>query len=35
MYAGRLGPLTVAFAIMQHRKPKTLLRRVEDRVLIG
>jgi trk system potassium uptake protein TrkH len=35
MYAGRLGPLTLAFAIMQHRKPKTLLRRVEDRVLIG
>jgi trk system potassium uptake protein len=35
MYAGRLGPLTVAFAIMQRRKPKTLLRRVEDRVLIG
>jgi trk system potassium uptake protein TrkH len=35
MYAGRLGPLTLAFAIMQRRKPKTLLRRVEDRVLIG
>lgn len=35
MYAGRLGPLTLVFAIVQHRKPRTLLRRVEDRVLIG
>jgi hypothetical protein len=35
MYAGRLRPLTLVVAIIQHRKPRTLLRRVEDRVLIG
>lgn len=35
MYAGRLGPLTLVVALVQHRKGKTLVRYVEDRVLIG
>jgi trk system potassium uptake protein TrkH len=35
MYAGRLGPLTLVVALVQHRKPKTIVRYVEDRVLIG
>ncbi len=35
MYAGRLGPLTLVLALVQHRKPKTVVRYVEDRVLIG
>jgi trk system potassium uptake protein TrkH len=35
MYAGRLGPLTLVVAIVRHRKPKIVVRYVEDRVLIG
>jgi trk system potassium uptake protein TrkH len=35
MYAGRVGPLTLVFALAQSRKPQNGVRHVEDRVLIG
>jgi trk system potassium uptake protein TrkH len=35
MYAGRVGPLTLVFALAQSRRPQNGVKRVEDRVLIG
>jgi trk system potassium uptake protein TrkH len=35
MFAGRVGPLTAMIALAQSARPKNLIRRVEDRVLIG
>jgi len=35
MFAGRVGPLTAMVALAQSARPKNLIRRVEDRVLIG
>jgi trk system potassium uptake protein TrkH len=35
MYAGRVGPLTLVFALAQSRKPKNGVRHVDDKVLIG
>jgi trk system potassium uptake protein TrkH len=35
MFAGRVGPLTAIIALAQSARPKNLIRRVEDRVLIG
>ena len=35
MYAGRVGPLTLVFALAQSRRPQNGVRHVEDRVLIG
>ena len=35
MFSGRIGPLTAMVALAQSARPKNLLRRVEDRVLIG
>jgi trk system potassium uptake protein TrkH len=35
MYAGRVGPLTLVFALTQSRRPQNGVRHVEDRVLIG
>jgi trk system potassium uptake protein TrkH len=35
MYTGRVGPLTLVFALAQSRRPPNGLKRVEDRVLIG
>ena len=35
MFAGRVGPLTAMIALAQSTPPKNLIRRVEDRVLIG
>lgn len=35
MYAGRVGPLTLVFALAQSRTPKNGVRHVEDKVLIG
>ena len=35
MYAGRVGPLTLVFALAQSRRPQNGVKHVEDRVLIG
>jgi trk system potassium uptake protein TrkH len=35
MYAGRVGPLTLVFALAQSRRPQNGVRYVEDKVLIG
>jgi hypothetical protein len=35
MYAGRVGPLTLVFALAQSRRPCSGVKRVEDKVLIG
>jgi trk system potassium uptake protein TrkH len=35
MFAGRVGPLTTMIALAQSAPPKNVIRRVEDRVLIG
>jgi trk system potassium uptake protein TrkH len=35
MYAGRVGPLTLVFALAQSRRPPNGVKHVEDRVLIG
>jgi trk system potassium uptake protein TrkH len=35
MFAGRVGPLTAMMALAQSARPTNVIRRVEDRVLIG
>jgi trk system potassium uptake protein TrkH len=35
MYAGRVGPLTLVFALAQSRRPQNGVKHAEDRVLIG
>ncbi len=35
MFSGRIGPLTAMIALAQSARPKNVIRRVEDRVLIG
>jgi len=35
MYAGRVGPLTLVFALAKSRRPQVNVKHVEDKVLIG